>query len=623
MAILFLTAAQPAALLAGPPAERVFSDRTVGYLSVADVPDFRARWNRTQIGLFTADPAVEPFADQVREKLKSRFGDSESNLGASLDDIFAAASGEAAAGLVSRGGARAALTMMADCTDRRDEADALLEKIDARLKELGASREDSTVEGGEVRVYTIAATDTKPAREALIALVDDHIVASDIVDEGRAMLDRFAGGGTAPLTDSEIYQETRDRSRESARLLEPTVSWFLAPFGWDEASRTRRDTSVGGRDTMGLLREQGFDAIRGAGGVVAIASDARRDFVHHTSIYAPAADGLSGEKAADKYRLAMRMMELINVDDLAVEPWAPRQSANYRTVSLDIAGAFDHFGTLFDAMAGYEGAFTTTIDGFAKDPYGPKIKIREEIVSRLGERVTVLTDYALPVEPDSQRYLVVIEATDPEGLREPIDKLMKSDGAELKELDGVPYWEVAPDEEVSDAPLVDSGLLVLEAPTKKPAAAASRSTVCVHNDALIVASDAALLRVALQGVEERESLAWCPDLKAAFAELDKLAPNSRSSVNFTRLDEKFRPGYELIRQNRMPESKTFVGRFLNRLLTTEEEEETGAIRPQRVDGSSLPSFEMARRYFGPAAQAVRSDNDGWTVTGVVLSKAAE
>ena len=91
---------------------------------------------------------------------------------------------------------------------------------------------------------------------------------------------------------------------------------------------------------------------------------------------------------------------------------------------------------------------------------------------------------------------------------------------------------------------------------------------------------------------------------------------------FGRIDEEVRPTFELIRQGKMPESKTMLGKLLNNMLTTEAERKEGILRKQRVDGSSLPSFEAVRRYFGPPGHVVRSDKDGWFVTGAVLNKEA-
>ena len=84
---------------------------------------------------------------------------------------------------------------------------------------------------------------------------------------------------------------------------------------------------------------------------------------------------------------------------------------------------------------------------------------------------------------------------------------------------------------------------------------------------------------------------------------------------FTRTDETCRPTYELVRQGKMPQSETMLGKFLNNLLTTEAEKQEGLPRKQEIDGSNLPSFEMVRRYFGPAGRMMRSDPDGWFLTG--------
>jgi hypothetical protein len=78
----------------------------------------------------------------------------------------------------------------------------------------------------------------------------------------------------------------------------------------------------------------------------------------------------------------------------------------------------------------------------------------------------------------------------------------------------------------------------------------------------------------------------------------------------------------LIRANRMPESESLLGKFLNEVLTTDVEKEEGIHRKQRIDGSLLPDFEMARRYLGPCGRVLRSDNDGWFLTGTILNKEA-
>ncbi|MEM8866398.1 MAG: hypothetical protein AAGF31_12705, partial [Planctomycetota bacterium] len=383
------------------------------------------------------------------------------------------------------------------------------------------------------------------------------------------------------------------------------------------------------KDTITLLAEQGFDAIRGIGGHISLAVNEQEDIIHRTAVYAPPKPGTEGKSAKEKYNLGMRMAELPNRPNMPVQSWTPRMIATYATVNLDILNAFDHVESLFDAMSGYEGAFRHTLDSFEEDPYGPEIQVRKQLVKNLGKRITMMTDYKLPITTDCERYTIVVEVTNAELLRSPIDKLMENDGALKQEINGVPYWEIVPeDETLTRADLPDDLLLLdeeggFEEEADTPERLVKRAAVCLKGNQLIVASDVEFLRQVLFGVEPRESLAESLDFKVAMQTLDKLADRERCSWAFYRTDESIRPSYELIRQGLMPQSQSFFGRFLNELLTTQEDEEQGIVRKQRIDGSQLPTFELARRYFGPAARSIRTDDDGWFITGVVLSKAGQ
>jgi hypothetical protein len=135
-----------------------------------------------------------------------------------------------------------------------------------------------------------------------------------------------------------------------------------------------------------------------------------------------------------------------------------------------------------------------------------------------------------------------------------------------------------------------------------------RAAVCVHKGRLVIASDVKLLEQALFGVTSQEQLANTMDYQAAMESLGELIGPQRCVVSFTRGDEALRPSYELLRAGQMPKSQTFFGRFA---------------RKQQINASDLPSFEVARRYFAPVARAIRSDDDGWFITGVLLNKGAE
>lgn len=633
-----LCAALPS-VAAAKPADQILTADAVAFFSVADPEDLQARWERTQVGIFTKDPVLQPFVKQMKGNLVERFGNIEQRLGMTLADVTSAAGGEVAVAMLhderplpDGSKRRASIAVLIDTTGKDAEADQLVAKTEAQLAQRGATRRSESYGGAELTILTLPATaKRKVVREIVQFRSAAQLVAVDSVDQAKRMVDTLAGRDTVTLSKVREYRETMDRCSTEAKTLTPNVRWFAAPFKWDAARRTLHDNPAlaDRKDTLTILGEQGFDAVRGVGGFINLAVTPAQDFVHRTAIYAPPKPGTEGKSAKEKYDLGMRMAELPNRADMPIEPWAPRQTATYTTVNLDILNAFDHVASVFDAMSGFEGAFRHTLDSFEVDPYGPEIKVREELVMQLGKRITMMTDYTLPIAPDCERYLFVVEVKNPDLLRSPIDKLMENDGAVRREANGIAYWEIVPEGETLTGADLDDGLMSIEpiddAPSDAPAEKRiiRRAAVCLNGEHLIVASDVEFLRKVLFGIDPQESLSQSPDYQEAMRHIGLLSSDERCSWSFFRTDESIRPSYELIRQGLMPQAQTFFGRFLNELLTTKEDEEKGVIRKQRIDGSRLPSFELARRYFGPSARSIRTDDDGWFITGVVLSKAGQ
>ena len=97
----------------------------------------------------------------------------------------------------------------------------------------------------------------------------------------------------------------------------------------------------------------------------------------------------------------------------------------------------------------------------------------------------------------------------------------------------------------------------------------------------------------------------------------ELLPASTAARGFGREDESIRPTYELLRQGAMPKSKSLFGQLLNDMLG---DGKPGTVREQRIDGSTLPDFELVRRYFGTSGFAMETRSQGWYVVGVVLPR---
>ena len=605
-----------------PSSETLLPSNTVAYLSVADPADLEARFNRTQLGLLAQEPSLKPFVDQVRDNITEKMGDFRERVGITMDDLRGVAGGELAWGIIARADDKAASVLLVDTTGNAAARDALIAKIDTYLKDRKAKKTTSQASGVSITHYDVPAKEEGgEAQSASYFVSGDLLCVVDQQAVAEQMAGRLDGRAADTIRSLPEYEAVMAKCKDGLEFRDGHVRWFIRPFELVDALRTIRPHDETREDRAVQLREQGFDALKGIGGLINVSPDSSRDFIHRTFVYAPAVEGAEQGK---KYMLAMNMFSTPNSTKMPLHNWTPRMVARYTTLNLDLLNAFDHVGTLFDSMiAGYPDAFDTAMERFKSDPFGPEIDFRNDIIASLGKRVCVMTDYTLPIDTNSERFLVAIEV-DPkkmDTLKVAIGKYLKNDGYIKKELEGREIWEFQPQEEEDFDIGLDGGLLDGEEEVVEDKRLLTHSAVCATDGQLFIASDVEFLRLAFKQAAVNESLADSFDYQAVEAALSRLAPGERCSWSFTRTDEVMRPTYALLRENRLPQSESFFARMLNEMLTPADAQKNQLLREQKLDGSKLPSFELARRYFGPSGRAVRADEDGWLFNGVVLNKA--
>lgn len=609
--------------IAAVPSDQLMSSTTRGFASFANVKQLEANWNKTQLGHLVKDESMKPFVEDMKRQIERKLSDTRTKLGLSVEDLRDVATGEVGVGMIEQEGTRAAIAITVDVTGNVPAAETLLKKIDQELARRKAKRSNITSGGVAVAVYAIPPQTPKDiAREAAFFIHQDVLCATDSRAESEEMISRFSGQPGNRLADVKPYTTTMGRCAAESNGLAPEVRWYLEPFGYARASRSMtsgEELAKRGKDYVNILENQGFDAIQGLGGFINLAAYGSFEVLHRTSVYAPA---VTDDPA--KYRLAMRIMEFPNSEKLSPEPWVPRNLASYRTFNMDLQNAYKYFGTLFDAIAGYQDAFRDVIEGLEKDPYGPQVVVENDFVQHLGERVSLVTDYELPITTKSERFLVMVELKNEKAVAAAIEKFMKSDpNAQQREFQGKVVWEIKPaQDEIPELEIELEPVGNADAEEALHGGAMSTSAVCVTDGYLLIASHLAFLEKMLVAKEKSEQLGGSIDFREVEISLNQLLPGPVAARCFRRTDEAYRPTYELLRQGKMPESETLLGRLLNRLLTTPEDEEGGVLRKQKIDGRQLPPFEMVRRYFSPAGIVVRSLDDGWFVVGATLTKQA-
>ena len=608
------------------PSDALLPHSTKGFVSIAHFANFEKKVEQTEFGQLVNDPSMEWFVENFTKQLESEFSIFRDKLGFNLDDLQGISGGEVSLALIERPNQEAVIAVVIDTTGHKNQAKELMKKVTQAFAARSAKRQELMIDTDKLLVFEVPDETGETSQQTVYFQKDGMLCGINDQSEAVAMLKRFSKSGTPSLRSVPTYVTTMKRCQQEAGKLAPELRWFVDPFAFLAALRTlEREPLSLDRDIVTILRDNGFDAIQGIGGYVNLLVQPHLEVIHRSFVYAPPVKGKEG--APLRWNLSMQMLQLHNTKNLTPESWVPRRCANYTTVNLDIANAFDHVAPIFDAIAGYDDAFETTMEGYENDPYGPQVNIHDEFVTYLGDRFSTITDYLTPITPHSEQFIYAIKASNPAALSKTLDKIMENDpDAKLRELGSFKIWEIIePQYDLDDLELDAPALDPLDADdlgsaSKEGDEVLPNSAICVAEGYLIIASDVNYIREMLAANELSERLINSAAYARVELTMNELAPGPRCGFSFARLDESIRPDYELIRKGKMPESQTTVGRMLNELLTTEIEEQEGILRRQRIDGRKLPSFEMVRRYFGLAGRVIRSEKDGWMITGAILNK---
>jgi hypothetical protein len=472
-----------------------------------------------------------------------------------------------------------------------------------------------------------AAEESPRPRQAFYCLTGNLLVVADDLMVMQGILDRFFGKSGDSLADHKPFQAVMRRCAKDYGDAIPQMRWFIHPLGYAEASRaaTPPEKRRKGKSILEVMRNQGVGAVLGIGGLADFSAESY-DLVHRTAIFAPG-----------PYENAMKMAVLPNAEDFAPQDWAPRDIATYTTFYFDVLNAFDNFGPLFDELVGQgeKGVWEETKLSLKIDEDGPQIDLRKDLIEHLGRRITLLTDYQLPITTSSERLLLAVESKNDKAVAAAIEKLFKNDPTVTRrDIKGHIIWEMVgdqtaemkpPEMDFGDMPSVSPAHLPKkkkkhaddEEEERKPLMPHRSITVC--NGQLFISSHIDFLLKIIAPEGKPELLKDDVDFQLVEAELGTFKPAEKCFRFFSRTDEEFRPTYELIRQNKLPESEGMMARALNVLFG----EGKKGVRQQKIDGSQLPDYQVVRRYLGPAGMQVVSEPDGWFLKGMLLSKEAE
>ncbi|MDR0329031.1 MAG: DUF3352 domain-containing protein [Planctomycetaceae bacterium] len=639
---------------ASPPADQIFPGDTKGFFSIQNLKDFGEQWKQTQFGQLLDDPLMENFKQEIQNQLTERM---QNTFGLTLDGIASLPSGEVAFGMLAVPNQVPGYVLTMDVAGKRPETDTYLANLTQKLVSVGVKKSTETYKNQQITILVFPPPEAPPTatpkntkielpppieRRAYYMFFQDVLIASDQLHLLKLIADRIADQTGTSLADLEGYQVTMKRCiGEMPTGVLPSLRWYIEPLDYGESIRTllRGPASQKRKDKpsiFSILKQQGLGAIQGVGGVVSIKTEAQES-VYRTFIY-----------TKKPYRLAMRMFTFPDSTNFAPPIWMPSDLARCTTVFVNPTEIFDNFGVLFDAliMPGEEGLWKGILNDLEKDPHGPQINLREELIAHLGNRVLGMSRYEKPITIKSESIVIAVELKggSESAMLAGMEKLFGTD----PEMQFMPYksykiWHRKPLEDIispidMEIPTFfnfdDSPNRVHTVPVKSSALSAEEEEdrpptfpdggIVVAKNCLFVSTNRDYLKLILDRLDSSsESSGSTIGSEVEYKEVDRIFGSMGITEKphffqfFARTQETLRPTYEMIRKNQMAQSEAVMAKLLNGVLSSDEE---SGVRRQILDGKTMPEFDKVQHYFGTVGIYGVTEENGYFIKGFALEK---
>jgi hypothetical protein len=600
-----------------------------GLARVPNVQDFCDASKQTRLGQLLSDPLMKPFLEDQRDRAKDYFESINNKVGIKLQDLHDIASGEAAiAWLPFDGDIRRpySLALLADIRQRKTEATAAMDKVDADLKTGGWTRTDSIHGGHSIRLYD---TEPKPGQLKLqqiaIHFDDERLIAADRLSVVTGLLDAIAKKSVVKsIGQSDDFKrvmaklpDTQETTKQGGGIR--TIQWFARPFSMGRILRQAMEIDRGNDvKILDLLERQGFGAILAAGGNVSFNGN-KFDVLHHGFVLAPPT--VDGE---DRYAKAAKMLQFLNKDVQPIPGWVHDNAATFSRLNINVEKCFWASETLVDDAVN-DKIFRSMIEGIKEDEDGPQIDIEKEILPNLDDEILFLTDHVQPIDLGCQRLLVAIRVKNAEALGKAVRRVMEfeSDAKLIENKNGTEIYQVQRsedgEEDLDREVFGDFEDTEDEKSEDEEKPLLNQWAVAVTTDGpnsyLMFASHVELLadtvnRMAanLKGLDDLE------EVKAIESSIKDLGGDQIAFSRLMRTRLSLRARYELLRAGKLKNSDSILSSLYRRIA-----EDSGR-DPKNVslDASKLPAIEQIEKYLPNGGSFVETTQEGWSMTGFFL-----
>ena len=586
-----------------PGAPRLLPEKTLAYVRIENVTEFRQGLAASATGKMLSDPKLKPLAGEIYVAAGELFQGIGDQLGVSLEEILSIPKGQFAFGLFAVDNtALAAATEPTKNEPKDDSPDAIRKRLeakkaesqsvsfgglvvietgsdDAALKKILATMEQKLIDSGSVaRRETIGGTSlvrlvkASNNRESVEYFSRDGATVVGIGSgSGKAALERWNGeSAERTLAESTDFAGVMSRC-VGAEETRPQITFYVDPYHIVE----RIIKSQGGAATLiwPIVEELGLGKIRGVGGSVFEGGEEFADISHIHVLLDPPRDGIFSVVRPSK-------------SDTNPPNWVPDDVASYMSLGWRVDASFDGFERIFDRFGGDGGFATRVVEPYKK---ATGMDLRESLVNTTKDRGAMITWLQRPVTFNSSTTLLALQLKDPAETSRTIEKLRETIWKSVQ-TDNIGTTKIYLGRRRNPDRAVPQGVRVPE-----PCGA-------IVGDWLLVTDSRQLLEHAIRASSGSvPRLSSLPDYDLVASELGaQLDAEKPFMFSFSRDSEGLRQLYELAKSPQIREiakSRGAENAVVKRLVELMEKDE-------------LPPFDEFKKYFAPSGSFAYDEATG-------------
>jgi len=570
-----------------PSSTKIITEHTVAYVRIADVQEYKEKFSQIAIGRALQDPELQPFINGFWATLDDTFGDTEAQLGITIDEILSIPQGELAAGLISMEAGPPALMIFCDLGEDTRNAENAIRVLKAIAEADGSNHETSKFKDSEI--LTVHGKDGPLS----VCIHQNTLLVSNRVEAVEDSITHWDGEREDSLRNDDRFKTIASASRgtkdEPAQLI-----WYVNPI--DLMRTLLRDSPASGY-VMAFMPVLGLDGIKGIGGGAVMATE---DFDQVTHMHILLERPRTG------------VLEAIALKHANPEPdvWVPEDVTNYISADWDVEKTYGAVEKLYDNIM-FEGAMARDIERRINEPTG--INFRSEIIDNLDGRFTLVQWYEPPARINSQASIVVAKVKDRSSMQRTVDHLFETipmfkDRFEQQHFGDASFYQL----NVQSLPIPEDASEERIARIKRRREMRPQPCIGLIGDYLFFADRPGIVEhVAMVYGGDKPRLNEDLSYKLIMGKLEDHAQGNKiGMVSFARPEEALRMWYELVNAD---STKQFINR---------QGENNDFFRNLggHLEATPLPDYHVISKYLAPSGSVMYDDETGLHFIGFEMKR---